>query len=204
MPYLPIDPAHVGRTYQDVIRVNSQSGKGGVSYILKNFYGLDLPRRLQIEFTRVIQSITDVSGMEIKPAEIWTAFEQTYLETTKPLEIVSHRVSYDSDESDETDLAATIRFHGEEREIKGSGNGPIAAFKVAVADACGLDAKLVDYHEDSIGAGADAQAAAYVEVTTPDHVVRWGVGIHANIVSAGLEAFVSAINHIGDDAFATT
>jgi 2-isopropylmalate synthase len=202
VPYLPIDPKHVGRSYEAVIRVNSQSGKGGVSYIMKYEYGLDLPRRLQIEFSRIIQSITDATGAEIMPDEIWKAFEETYLATTRPFAYVGHRSAYDSSASADTEMVATLRFEGLEQEVTGRGNGPLAAFNHALENHFGVTAHLVDYQEHAVGSGVDTTAAAYVEIELGDKTVHWGVGMDPNIVTASLKALVSAINKAGDAAFA--
>ena len=193
VPYLPIDPAHVGRTYQDVIRVNSQSGKGGVAYVMKNNFGLDLPRRLQIEFSRVIQSITDDGG-EIVPETIKKTFDETYLNTTQPYAYAGHKSSYDSSSSEESAIEATVRFQGEDRIVKGHGNGPLSAFKHGLEDSLDIDVSLVDYQEHAVGGGVDATAAAYVEIEAADHSVHWGVGVHPNIVTASFQALLSAIN----------
>lgn len=193
VPYLPIDPAHVGRTYQDVIRVNSQSGKGGVAYVMKNNFGLDLPRRLQIEFSRVIQSITDEGG-EIVPETIKKTFDETYLNTTHPLAYAGHKSSFDSSTSDDSSVEATVRRDGEDIIIKGTGNGPLSAFKTALADGFDLNVTLVDYQEHAVGTGADATAAAYVEIEAEDRTVHWGVGVNPNIVTASFQALLSAIN----------
>jgi 2-isopropylmalate synthase len=193
VPYLPIDPAHVGRTYQDVIRVNSQSGKGGVAYVMKNNFGLDLPRRLQIEFSRVIQSITDEGG-EIIPETIKKTFDETYLNTTQPFTYVGHKSSYDSSSSEESTIEAVVRIDGQDQTINGTGNGPLSAFKHALESGCGVGVSLVDYQEHAVGTSEDAAAAAYVEIETPDHAVHWGVGIHPNIVTASFKALLSALN----------
>ena len=200
VPYLPIDPEHVGRTYQDVIRVNSQSGKGGVAYVLKNNYGLDLPRRLQVEFSRVIQSITDEGG-EILPETIKNTFDATYLNTQSPLAYLGHRSSFDSSSSADSDVTAKVCLNGAEVEVSGSGNGPLSAFKNALENQCHIKVNLVDYEEHAIGSGAEASAAAYVEIETPDRQAWWGVGIDANIVTASFQALVSAINRAGAVAF---
>ncbi|MGY9074942.1 MAG: 2-isopropylmalate synthase [Acidimicrobiales bacterium] len=200
VPYLPIDPAHVGRTYQDVIRVNSQSGKGGVAYVMKNEYGLDLPRRLQVEFSRVIQAITNAGG-EIRPDSIKTTFDQTYLGTNAPIEYLGHKSSFDSATSDQSTVAIQIAIDGEKIEIEGVGNGPLSAFKNALEGQAGIALRLVDYQEHAVGAGADATAAAYVEIETADHQVWWGAGVNPNIVTASFQAMVSAINRAGRQAF---
>jgi len=194
VPYLPIDPHDVGRTYEAIIRVNSQSGKGGVAYILKSDHHLDLPRRLQIEFMRVIQQITDASGKEITPEEIWTAFQWTYLDPETPLELVEHETS---DHGGGTALEAVISLDGEERSISGRGNGPIAAFVDALDRGCGIRLRVLDFVEHAVAAGTDATAVAYVEAAGPDGKVAWGVGMDANILTASLRAVVSAVARLG-------
>ena len=198
VPYLPIDPHDVGRTYEAIIRVNSQSGKGGVAYILKNDYHLDLPRRLQIEFMRVIQEITDLTGKEITPPEIWNAFEATYLGQTGALELVEHETSDHAGGrgAERTRLQAVVRLLGHEQTIAGKGNGPIAAFTDALARECGIEVRVVDYVEHAVGAGSDATAVAYVEATGPGMGALWGVGMSPNILTASLQAVVSAVNRI--------
>ena len=187
----------MGRTYQDVIRVNSQSGKGGVAYVLKNSYGLNLPRRLQVEFSQIIQSITDEGG-EILPERIKATFDETYLNTESPLAYLGHRSNFDSSSSSESEVTARVRLNGSEIEVSGLGNGPLSAFKHALEMHCGINVHLADYQEHAVGAGAGARAAAYVEIETPDHRVRWGAGIDANIVTASFQALVSAINRAAD------
>ncbi|MDG4549456.1 MAG: 2-isopropylmalate synthase [Candidatus Contendobacter sp.] len=195
VPYLPIDPADVGRTYEAVIRINSQSGKGGIAYLLEKDYGLRLPRRLQIEFSQVVQSIADATGKELTSADIWAAFEAEYLQPAELYRLVEHRAIPDSHASGRCKLTATIRERGRERPISGKGNGPIDAFTDALNRHCGLDARVVDYHEHAIGAGANANAVSYVEVRIDgEPATRFGVGIDGNIVTASLNAVVSAIN----------
>jgi 2-isopropylmalate synthase len=188
VPYLPIDPLDVGRSYEAVIRVNSQSGKGGVAYVMKHDYHLDVPRRMQIELSRVVQTVADVDGGEIAPTKIWELFRETYLDRTAPLRLLSY--SIDSGEIDT--IRARVSVDGVEREITGSGNGPLAAMIHGLADV-GIDARVLDYHEHATGAGEEAQAAAYLEVAV-DGVVLWGCGISPSITSATLYALVSAIN----------
>jgi 2-isopropylmalate synthase len=197
VPYLPIDPHDVGRTYEAIIRVNSQSGKGGVAYILKNDYHLDLPRRLQIEFMKVIQGITDTTGKEITPEEIWRAFEITYLGPKAALELIETDTSdHAGTGSDGTKLEAVIRTDGELRTIVGAGNGPIAALTDALARECGIKVQVVDYVEHAVGAGSDATAVAYVEAAGEHGAAVWGVGVHSNILTASLRAVVSAANRL--------
>ncbi len=203
-PYLPIDPHDVGRTYEAVIRVNSQSGKGGVAYVLKAEHKLDLPRRAQIEFSRVIQQHTDSEGGEITPDQIWDVFRGEYLDRTEPLHLNSVHTSSAAGEKDA--LSVNVYADGELRSLDGAGNGPIAAFLDAInamiaEDLAGgdrtfegaEDVRVLDYHEHALSAGGDAQAAAYVEVAAGGQVL-WGVGIDPNIVTASLKAVVSAIN----------
>jgi 2-isopropylmalate synthase len=195
VPYLPIDPHHVGRSYEAVIRVNSQSGKGGVAYIMKFEHGLDLPRRLQIEFSSVIQRLTEQSGTEISADQIWSAFESTYLTPTRPVALVGHSLITTAPDTGATTLEANVRLESGERWIKGHGNGPIAAFVDALGRDAGLPVEIVDYAEHALGEGADARAVAYVETRAPGGgKVRWGVGVDANIVTASLRAVVSAVN----------
>jgi 2-isopropylmalate synthase len=197
VPYLPIDPHDVGRTYEAIIRVNSQSGKGGVAYILKNDYHLELPRRLQIEFMKVIQGITDTTGKEITPEEIWRAFEFTYLSAKAALELVETDTSdHAGTGSDRTRLQAVVRTAGKLRTIVGSGNGPIAALTDALDRECGITLQVVDYVEHAVGAGSDATAVAYIEAAGEKGAAVWGVGVHSNILTASLRAVVSAANRL--------
>jgi 2-isopropylmalate synthase len=193
VPYLPIDPHHVGRSYEAVIRVNSQSGKGGVAYIMKFEHGFDLPRRLQIEFSSVIQKLTEASGTEIPTEQIWSAFQATYLATTRPLTLAGHPMLTTAPETGETTVEVALRLDSGERWVKGSGNGPIAAFVNALGRDLGMAVEIVDYAEHALGEGADARAAAYVEAKV-NGKTRWGVGVDANIVTASLRAVVSAVN----------
>ncbi len=193
VPYLPIDPMDVGRSYEDVIRVNSQSGKGGVAYLLKTEQELDLPRRLQIEFTRTVQSITDTTGKEITGNEIWTEFQDHYLAITKPYELVSFTTSQNAGGQDRTTLSVVVRSDGVEQTLAGEGNGTVDAFTNALRNGLGLELRVLDYHEHAIGAGADARAVSYMEMKI-DEEELWGVGIHTDIVSASLRAIVSAVN----------
>ena len=190
VPYLPIDPKDVGRSYEAVIRVNSQSGKGGVAYVLKTEHKLDLPRRAQIEFSRVIQQRTDTEGGEISPEEIWSVFRAEYLDRETPLKLNSVHTSSAAGEKDQ--LTVGVYVDGERRELTGSGNGPIAAFVNAIAEV-GHDVRVLDYAEHALSSGGDAIAAAYVECAINDQIL-WGVGLDANIVTASLKAVISAVN----------
>ena len=194
VPYLPIDPKDVGRSYEAVIRVNSQSGKGGVAYIMKTEHQLDLPRKLQIEFSQVIQKVTDTEGGEVSPTAMWDIFKDEYLPNPqKPwgrFSLVS--VAQDSAVDGDTTLTATIKDNGKEFIIKGVGNGPIAAFCVALATH-GINLRVLDYHEHALASGGDAQAAAYLECSINSQTL-WGVGIDPSIVTSSLKAIISAVN----------
>ncbi|MGH3962946.1 MAG: 2-isopropylmalate synthase [Pseudonocardiaceae bacterium] len=192
VPYLPIDPKDVGRTYEAVIRVNSQSGKGGVAYVMKAEHQLDLPRRLQIEFSRVIQEHTDTGGGEVSPQQIRDIFAEHYLDRNTPLRVLRHRLSDDGEGHDE--IQASVLVEGEEHEVTGSGNGPIAAFVDALA-ALGFDVRVLDYFEHAMSAGDNATAAAYVECSVSEQIL-WGVGVSGSIVTASLNAVVSAVNRV--------
>ncbi|WP_261555473.1 2-isopropylmalate synthase [Frankia tisae] len=199
VPYLPIDPKDVGRTYEAVIRVNSQSGKGGVAYLLKSEHSLELPRRLQIEFSRVVQRHTDTEGGEVTAAELWRIFRSEYFldgaDTAGPLELLGSRTNAAEGERDE--VSVSVRFDGADSVITGVGNGPIDAFVAALATRA-LTVRILDYNEHALGSGADAQAAAYLEVSVDDRIY-WGVGIDPNIVTASLRAVVSAVNRASRD-----
>jgi 2-isopropylmalate synthase len=192
LPYLPIDPHDLGRSYEAVIRVNSQSGKGGIAYVLKTGHSLDLPRRLQIEFSKVIQVHTDEEGGEATPDEIWAAFSQTYLAPGR-VELLEHQSSQVVEGKHV--LAAEISVDGESRQVEGTGNGPISAFCAALASV-GVDARVLDYAEHALTEGSDAQAASYVEVSTGGQV-HWGVGIDTNTATASMRAVLSAVNRAG-------
>ncbi|HTO84513.1 MAG TPA: 2-isopropylmalate synthase [Methylomirabilota bacterium] len=194
VPYLPIDPADLGRTYEAVIRINSQSGKGGVSYILEQGHGLRLPRRLQIEFGQVIQRIADETGRELQPGDIWQAFGREYLIGNGRFRFTAHQTLPDTQIAGGRVLSATIRDGDAERVIEGRGTGPIDGYVDALKQAFALDIRLVDYSEHAIGAGADTSAAAYVELRLDGQRSLFGVGIDANIVTASLKAVISAVN----------
>ncbi|WP_432562594.1 2-isopropylmalate synthase [Kineococcus sp. SYSU DK003] len=196
VPYLPIDPKDVGRSYEAVIRVNSQSGKGGVAYLLKAEHQLDLPRRLQIEFSRVIQERTDAQGGEVSSAQIFDVFSDEYLPSktgTPQWGRFALRATRSVSQVDGADvLEVDLLDGGAENTVQGTGNGPIAAFCSALGSQ-GVDVRVLDYAEHALSAGGDAQAAAYVECAV-DGRVLWGVGIDHNITTASLKAIVSAVN----------
>ncbi|MFF5583074.1 2-isopropylmalate synthase [Streptomyces hygroscopicus] len=194
VPYLPIDPKDVGRSYEAVIRVNSQSGKGGIAYVLKNDHNLDLPRRMQIEFSKTIQAKTDAEGGEVTPDQIWAVFRDEYLPTDDNqwgrIALRSAQTSTTSEGTDALTVEAVV--DGAETVLTGTGNGPLAAFFDALA-AIDVDVRLLDYSEHTLSEGAASQAASYIECAI-DGQVLWGVGIDANIVRASLKAVVSAVN----------
>jgi 2-isopropylmalate synthase len=195
IPYLPIDPQDLGRTYEAVIRVNSQSGKGGVSYLLERDHGVVMPRRLQIEFSQVVQELADTTGKEISSAMIWSAFEGEYLAPTQPFDLVEYRAQNEPGHREREHLSATIRWDGREHIVAGKGNGPIAAFVDALNRQCGLNLQVVDYREHAVGLGADAQAFAYVELGFGGSAnTLFGVGRDGNIVTASMLAVLSAAN----------
>jgi 2-isopropylmalate synthase len=203
-PYLPIDPKDVGRSYEAVIRVNSQSGKGGVAYLLKAEHKLEPPRRLQIEFSRAIQRHTDDAGGEMTAEQIWDSFQAEYLDRETPLKLNSVHTSSAAGEKDA--LSVNVYVDSEIRSLQGTGNGPIEAFVNALNElfnaeeadgnpvyAGRSDIRILDYHEHALSSGGDAIAAAYVECAVEDQIL-WGVGLDANIVTASLKAVISAVN----------
>ena len=192
VPYLPIDPKDVGRSYEAVIRVNSQSGKGGVAYIMKSEHNLDLPRRLQIEFSGVVQRITDDNGGEVEPARMWEIFAAEYLTEQQPdpaLRVESYAIGT---ADGKVDIEVEARLDGERRTLAAAGNGPIDAY-INALNGADVRVRVLDYHEHALSSGGDAQAAAYVECEVGDRTV-WGVGLDANIVTASVQAVTSAVN----------
>jgi 2-isopropylmalate synthase len=189
IPYLPIDPRDLGRSYESVIRVNSQSGKGGVAYLLEQEYHVSLPRRLQIEFSPQVQAIADSSGKEITAADIWALFEQEYLnQEGHEFQYRGHHLVTATDGTDGELLTLNIVRKGQPMQLTGRGNGPIDALVHALA----LPFDVLSYEERSIGKGSEAKAAAFVEITTPSRVTLFGVGVHANIITASILAVLSA------------
>jgi 2-isopropylmalate synthase len=191
VPYLPIDPKDLGRSYEAVIRVNSQSGKGGVAYVLKADYGLDLPRGLQIEFSKQVQEVTDRTGKEMTSADIWSLFEKTYLRGDG-IVLSDYSIFPEPRSPERRRIAATVVVNRVERRIEGVGNGPIAAFVDALQRECNIELTVVDYHEDAVSAGTDAQAAAYVQIRGNGAGTLYGAGMDSDIVTASLKAVASA------------
>ncbi len=196
VPYLPIDPRDLGRSYEAIIRVNSQSGKGGVAYILQTDLGYQLPRGLQIEYSKIVQAHTDETSREISAAKICTMFEREFLDLDSPYAFVEHWSVPDTSANELRRITATIRDHGVERTINGKGNGPIASFVDALRVDCAVDMTVLDYHEHAIGHGADATAVAYVEAKLAGGESTFGVARHPNIVIASLKATCSALNRL--------
>jgi len=194
VPYLPIDPADLGRSYEAIIRINSQSGKGGIAYVLKTDYGLDVPRKLQIEFSKIIQRIADDTGKEIGPTLIWETFRKEYIDRTSPIAFAGHTTLPDRADPNQRLLDATVTVNGTARTVQGRGNGPIAAYVDALAKSCGVAIRVLDYHQHATGHGADAGSVTYIEAERDDGTVIWGVGMSPNIVVASLKAVTSAVN----------
>jgi 2-isopropylmalate synthase len=190
VPYLPIDPKDVGRDYEAIIRVNSQSGKGGVAYLMQVEHRLDLPRGLQVDFAQKVQALTDARGGELTADELMGTFHEHYLDHVVPFELVGHA---HSSEGGADRIAATLRVDGEERIVEGEGNGPIDALVSALGRGLSIEVHVRDYHEHAMSRGEDATAAAYVEADV-DGDVTWGVGIHSSIVTASLRAVLNAVN----------
>ncbi|HUX73951.1 MAG TPA: 2-isopropylmalate synthase [Steroidobacteraceae bacterium] len=190
VPYLPIDPSDLGRSYDSIIRVNSQSGKGGVAYLLERDYQFVMPRRLQIEFSQVVQTAADTSGKELTSQEIWELFSAEYLQARRPFVYRSHQLAASTDGADSERIALQIERDGRLETIHGQGAGPIDA----IVDAVGLDFDVLSYEEHSRGKGSGAQAVCYIEVTTRSRRTLFGAGMHPNIITASLLAVLSAVN----------
>ena len=191
VPYLPIDPMDLGRSYEAVVRINSQSGKGGIAYVMETEHGIELPRRLQIEFSKTVQAIADGEGVELEASRLWSAFEGEYLEGNGKYKFVEHHAT--SDHGNQP-LTAKLMVEGKPKTIKGQGNGPVDGFVDALRRESGLGFDVVDYREHAMGHGANASAVAYVEIRLADGATLFGVGIDKNIVVASLKAVVSGVN----------
>ena len=191
VPYLPIDPSHTGRTYEAIIQVNSQSGKGGVAYVMDTEHGLDLPRRLQVEFSKQVQAVTEDSGTVIRPGEMWDVFSSTYLPDDAGVRLIGSEVTTGGNR---TTVTAQLLVDGEPRTVMGEGNGPIDALLGALRAELGIDFEVKDYSQHALTAGSEASAVAYVEAEGPDGSTWWGVGMDSSILEASLHAVVSAAN----------
>ena len=194
MPYLPLDPKDLGRSYDAVIRVNSQSGKGGISYLLETEYGLELPRRLQIEFSAAVQAVMDIQGQELSAGDIWAIFEREYGLQLPPR--VDHQVLTEQADG-RMQLQASVHADGASLMLSGEGTGPVDAFVAALSCACGQTLRVLDYHEHAIGSGAQARAAAYLELRIGDGRTLFGAGIDANIVTASMKAVLCGLQRAG-------
>ena len=196
VPYLPIDPKHVGRNYEAVIRVNSQSGKGGVAYVMQAEHGLDLPRRLQIEFSKTIQGITEDTGTEVSAADLWNAFVLEYLPDDAIATLLSHNTTTGERGAS---VIAELLMNGQPHTVSGQGNGPISALVAALQADLGLDIDIVDYSEHAVASGSDSMAVAYVETQRRDGTLKWGVGMHESITTASFRAVMSAVTRHRND-----
>ena len=198
VPYLPIDPEDVGRNYEAVIRINSQSGKGGVAYIIEKDHGLSLPRRLQIDFSGIIQKIADETGKELEADLIWDNFNRTYIEVNGKYEYLNHEIVSKIDENNKQidEINLNLRINGKDANLHGKGNGPIDSFIDALSSEFKFNLKVSDYQQNAISSGSDASAAAYIELYIKDRTF-WGVGINSNTVVASFQAIINGINRSG-------
>ncbi len=192
VPYLPIDPADLGRNYEAVVRINSQSGKGGVAFLLEKDHGVSLPRRLQISLSQRIQKLADDTGKEISSSQIWDIFEKKYLQPVSNYSYIKHS---SSSKDDLHKLELTMNMNNEETTIKGSGNGPIDSFVNGLSEKIGVEIKVADYHQTAISSGSDAKAAAYIELEK-DGKTFWGVGIHPNTTRASFDAIIVGLSKL--------
>jgi 2-isopropylmalate synthase len=190
VPYLPIDPSDLGRSYDSIIRVNSQSGKGGVAYLLERDYHLVMPRRLQIEFSQVVQAAADITGKELTSKELWDLFTSEYLAPSRPFVYRSHQLAASTDGADSERLSLQVEREGRPETLIGQGSGPIDA----IVKAIGLEFDVLSYEEHSRGQGSAAQAVSYIEITTRSRRTLFGAGMHPNIITASLLAVISAVN----------
>jgi len=190
VPYLPVDPSDLGRSYDSIIRVNSQSGKGGVAYLLERDYQLVMPRRLQIEFSQVVQAAADTTGKELTSQELWDLFQKEYIQPRRPLVYRSHQLAASTDGADSERLSLQVERDGRVETLHGQGSGPIDA----IVKAIGLDFDVLSYEEHSRGKGSAAQAVSYIEITTRSRHTLFGAGMHPNIITASLLAVFSAVN----------
>lgn len=197
VPYLPIDPEDVGRNYEAVIRINSQSGKGGVAYIIEKDHGLSLPRRLQIDFSRVIQKIADQSGKELEAELIWETFNKTYIKVEGKYEYLNHEIISKNDKNGQIDeITLSLNIKGKTHTLSGKGNGPIDSFINALSKNLDLNLKVSDYKQNAIASGSDASAAAYIELAIKDQIL-WGIGINQNTIVASFQAIINGLNRSG-------
>jgi len=198
VPYLPIDPSDLGREYEALVRINSQSGKGGIAFVMDHCYGFKIPKTMQKEFADVIQKISEGKG-EVSPAEVMEAFEKEYLSIEVPFKLVKCTISDISDDAGEEDtkVNVTIVHNGQSKDLEGIGNGPIDAFKAALAESSLINVKIIDYTEHALSTGSEAKAAAYVYMERNDIEKKtFGVGVDSNITKASIKSMISAINRL--------
>ena len=200
VPYLPIDPSDVGRTYESIIRINSQSGKGGVAYVMDKEFGFRMPKGMHPEFGKIIQRLTDKEGRELHHSEIYKAFEQEYLAIRTPYElkafnVIKRHVSA-NDEASQATVEAILLARGQEVAVAASGNGPLDAFCSAMKNGVTGDFKLISYDEHALNGGSSAKAAAYIEIESPDGTVSWGAGVDTDIIIASIKAVLSSLNRL--------
>jgi 2-isopropylmalate synthase len=196
VPYLPVDPADLNRSYDAVVRVNSQSGKGGVSFLLQQEAGLQLPRRLQIEFSAAVQKVSDVTGKEVKSSDIVKLFQEEYFAITTPISYQSSKFS-EQDDTHQVDIVIHAQHQNKTVQISGSGNGPIDAAAHAISQFTQCEVSVIDYHEHAIGEGSDVAAVCYVEVKTNNSKPVFGVGQDRNIITAAIKALINGVNRSG-------
>ncbi len=194
VPYLHIDPKDIGRTYESIVRINSQSGKGGVAYVMSREFGFEMPKAMHVEIGAMVNRIADELGRELTTTEIWEAFNREYLQKTSPLEVREIEFEYVKGDMHLLRCEAVVRHDGRTIHIRGEGNGPISAFVHALAEAGVADITLTDFHEHAIGTGAETEAVAYIQIEVPDGRKHWGAGVDTNIDLAGTKALVSAYN----------
>ncbi|HLS69414.1 MAG TPA: 2-isopropylmalate synthase, partial [Kiloniellales bacterium] len=197
VPYLPIDPADLGCSYEAVIRVNSQSGKGGVAWVLQQDKGLRLPRPLQIDFSKVVQEIADKTSRELTTADIWEAFRETYLQENGHFSLIDYDSTAPRRPGQERAFVGRVRVGGQERSISGRGNGLISSLLSALRNECGMELEVADYHEHALSSGSEAKAACYLECRTAEGRTIWGVGIDHDVSTASVKAVLAAANQIG-------
>ena len=197
VPYLPIDPSDLGRSYEAVVRINSQSGKGGIAFILEKDHGVSLPRRLQINLSEKVQRVADETGKEVMSSEIWQVFEENYLEVSGKFKLKNYSLSSEEDDAGVTsdNIEITLSVDGEAITILGSGGGPIEAFVSAINKHCNESITVSDYHQHSVTSGADAKAAAFIELTSKGKN-EWGAGMDGNTVKASFQAILSGLNKL--------
>jgi 2-isopropylmalate synthase len=200
VPYLPIDPSDVGRTYESIIRINSQSGKGGIAYVLEKDFGFKLPKAMQPEFGKIIQAVTDREGRELQRGEIFATFETEYLTISDPYDLDSFNVVKrhinKGGKGSQADVEAILLVHGKEMTVSASGNGPLDAFCSALKQKVTGDFTLTSYHEHALNGGSSAKAAAYIEIKDPDGIAYWGTGVDTDIIIASIKAVLSSLNRM--------